>query len=426
MITTKEGMAMDKKSKRAATLIIFLCWAAYTAAYIGRLNFNAYIEPIRDQIGASKTEMGLVSSFFFFSYGAGQLIHGILSRKYNTRWSVAVALFGSAAVNIGMTLCPGVASMKYVWLLNGFFQSILWSSLIKTLSDRLPDEMLPKAIVVMSTTAALGTFLAYGMSALLSSLGAAYRWVFLIPAVLLAVIGLGWFVFVGKVDSRLQSAQNVYVPQKKTMPRLTPVFVFTGLLLTVAAIANGFLKDGITTWTPSILKENYGMKESLSILVTLLLPMISIFGAWFSTTIHKRQKNTSVINGILYCIETVVLLLVLLLTRHATAGGAKGAVPLVLLFGVSAMMMAAVNNVITSIIPMYMRNTMDSGLLAGVLDTFCYVGSTLSTALLGYIADRGSWNGVFLCLCVFGAAACALCWVSVLVAKRRKENEIVF
>lgn len=417
---------MDKKSKRAATLIIFLCWAAYTAAYIGRLNFNAYIEPIRDQIGASKTEMGLVSSFFFFSYGAGQLIHGILSRKYNTRWSVAVALFGSAAVNVVMTLCPGVASMKYVWLLNGFFQSILWSSLIKTLSDRLPDEMLPRAIVVMSTTAALGTFLAYGMSALLSSLVAAYRWVFLIPAVLLAVIGLGWFVFVGKADNRLQSAQSAYVPTKKTRPRLTPVFVSTGLLLTVAAIANGFLKDGITTWTPSILKENYGMKESLSILVTLLLPMISIFGAWFSTTIHKRQKNTSVINGILYCIEAVVLLLVLLLTRHATAGGAKGAVPLVLLFGVSAMMMAAVNNVITSIVPMYMRDTMDSGLLAGVLDTFCYVGSTLSTALLGYIADRGSWNGVFLCLCLFGVAACALCWVSVLVSRRRKENEIVF
>ena len=417
---------MDKKSKRAATLIIFLCWAAYTAAYIGRLNFNAYIEPIRDQIGAMKTEMGLVSSFFFFSYGAGQLIHGILSRKYNTRWSVAVALFGSAAVNIGMTLCPSVASMKYVWLLNGFFQSILWSSLIKTLSDRLPDEMLPKAIVVMSTTAALGTFLAYGMSALMSSLGAAYRWVFFVPAVLLAVIGLLWFVFVGKADAGLQSAQSAYVPKKKTMPRLTPVFVATGVLLMFAAISNGFLKDGITTWTPSILKESYGMKESLSILVTLLLPMIAIFGAWFSTTIHKRQKNTSVINGILYCVEAVILLLVLLLTRRVSAGGAKGAVPLVLLFAVSAMMMAAVNNVITSIIPMYMRDVMDSGLLAGVLDTFCYVGSTLSTALLGYIADHSSWNGVFLCLFLFGTAACALCWVSVLVSKRRKEHEIVF
>ena len=74
-------METDKKLKQQSNLIIFLCWAAYTAAYIGRLNFNAYIEPIRSQLGATKTELGLVSSFLFFSYGAGQLIHGILSKK---------------------------------------------------------------------------------------------------------------------------------------------------------------------------------------------------------------------------------------------------------------------------------------------------------------------------------------------------------
>ena len=173
---------MDKKAKQTSSIIIILCWAAYTAAYIGRLNFNAYIEPIRDQIGATKTEMGLVSSFFFFSYGAGQLIHGILSRKYNTRYSVAIALIGSALVNVGMTLCPGVSSMKYVWLLGGVFQSILWSSIIKTLSDRLPDEMLSKAVVVMSTTAALGTFLSYGLASLFSAFKVDYRMIFFVPA----------------------------------------------------------------------------------------------------------------------------------------------------------------------------------------------------------------------------------------------------
>ena len=55
---------MDAKLKRENKLIIFLCWAAYTAAYIGRLNLNAYIEPIRDQLGASKSELGLVSFLF--------------------------------------------------------------------------------------------------------------------------------------------------------------------------------------------------------------------------------------------------------------------------------------------------------------------------------------------------------------------------
>ena len=407
---------MTQKSNRSQTVIVVLCWAAYVAAYIGRLNFNAYIEPIRDQLGATKTELGVVSSFFFFSYGVGQLVHGILSRKYNTRWSVLVALVGSAAVNAAMPLCSGVAAMRFIWLFNGAFQSILWSSLIKTLSERLSDEMLPKAIVIMSTPAALGTFLAYGMSALLAAKGAAFRWVFFLPAALLTVVGVLWFVVLQKADVALRADETAYVPPKKERPKLTPAFVFTAVCLLFAAIANGFIKDGVTTWTPSILKENYGMPDSLSILITVLLPLIAIGGAWFSTTLHKKQKNAAALNGILYCIETIVLLLVLFVTRTQQTAG--NPVFPVALFGVSAMMMAAVNNVITSIVPMYLRDRMDSGLLAGVLDTFCYVGSTLSTALLGYIADHGSWDRVFLCLLGFGAVACVASLLSAAAEKR--------
>ena len=409
---------MKNQTKHAQNLTIALSWLAYAAAYIGRLNFNSYIEPIRDQLGATKTQMGLVGSFFFFAYGAGQLVHGILSRKYNTSYSVAVALIGSAAVNVLMTVCRDPGAMKYVWLFNGVFQSILWSSLIKTLSDRLPDEMLPKAIVVMSTPTALGTFLAYGLSALLSSFSVPYRWVFYLPAVLLTAVGILWFVLLGKADDNLRTAgEKSFTPVQKKRVQWTPAFTATAVLLLFAAIANGFIKDGVTTWTPSILKENYGLQESLSILVTVLLPLIAIFGSFLSTTLHKREKNTSKLNGVLYFFETVALLLVLLLTRSRST--AKNPVFLIVLFGISAMLMAAVNNVITSIIPMYLRDRMDSGLLAGVLDTFCYVGSTLSTALLGYIADRGSWNSVFLCLLLFGGAACVICVISAIIKSRQ-------
>ena len=86
------------------------------------------------------------------------------------------------------------------------------------------------------------------------------------------------------------------------------------------------------------------------------------------------------------------------------------------------MLMSAVNNVITSIIPLYMRDRMNSGLLAGVLDTFCYVGSTLSTALLGFIADSRGWTGVFTALLVFGGIACAVCWLSAVLGKREKTE----
>ena len=405
---------MKKTSKQSYVLIIALCWAAYTVAYIGRLNLNAYIEPIRDQLGASKTELGLVSSFFFFSYGAGQLVHGILSRKYNTRYSVAFALFGSAAVNVLMTFCPGAGEMKYVWFLNGVCQSALWSSVIKTLADRLSDEALPRAVVVISTPPALGTFLAYGLAALLSSLGADYKAVFYIPAVLMALAGAAWFILLGRADEKKES---VYAPIEKKKLTLTPAFIFGAAAVCLIAVSNGFIKDGVTTWTPSILIENYGLRKSLSILITVILPLLAILGSWFSTLLHKFQKNTSVLNGGLYIAETAVLLSVMLTAKNEAGSPALT----VVLFGASAMLMSAVNNVITSIIPLYMREKTESGMLAGVLDTFCYVGSALSTGLLGYIADKSSWNGVFLCLFIFGAAAFILCVLSAPCVKKIKE-----
>ena len=413
---------MKNNAKQTSVLIIALCWLAYTVAYMGRLNFNAYIEPIRNQLGATKTELGLVSSFFFFSYGAGQLFHGILSKKYNTRYSVAVSLLGSAAVNLAMSFCTEAGTMKLLWLLNGFFQSILWSSMVKTLADRLPDEMLPKAIVVMGTPPALGTFLAYGMAALLSAAKASYRIVFCIPAVLLTVTGAAWFLLTGSADRRLaQSDEPSRPPEKKAIKR-TPAFVLGAVLLLLTAVTNGFIKDGVTTWTPSILTESYGMNESFSILITVVLPLIAVAGAWFSTKLHGRWRNTSALNAGLYLVEAVLLLGVAL-----TAGSTrlKSPVLLIALFSGSALLMSAVNNIITSIIPLYMRDRMESGLLAGVLDTFCYVGSALSTGLLGYIADRNAWSGVFRCLLLFGAAAFVCCILSVAVHKKEVQYEEV-
>jgi sugar phosphate permease len=55
--------------------------------------------------------------------------------------------------------------------------------------------------------------------------------------------------------------------------------------------------------------------------------------------------------------------------------------------------------------PLYMRDKINSGMLAGTLDGFCYVGSAISTYGLGAVADRYDWNGVFyllLLVCLFG------------------------
>jgi sugar phosphate permease len=89
------------------------------------------------------------------------------------------------------------------------------------------------------------------------------------------------------------------------------------------------------------------------------------------------------------------------------------------LFGGIACLMAAINNVITSVVPLYSRDKIDSGLSAGLLNTFCYVGSTLATSLLGKIADTKGWNEVFVCILIFTVVSLAFCCISAIVSRKQ-------
>ena len=404
---------MKKLTDKKSNLLIFICWAAYTAAYIGRLNYNASMVEILAQLDITKESAGIVSSFFFFAYGAGQLVNGLLSKKYNTKYSVTAALAGSCAINILMTVFTDITVMKYLWFFNGVFQSILWSSLIKTLSDYLSDEKLPRAVMVMSTTVASGTFTAYGLAALFSAMNLKWTTIFYVSATVVGLICILWFAGMTSVQKYEKAVVSTEKSESKKL-KFTPVVIISIIIILISAVSNGFIKDGVTTWVPSILKEEFGVSASLSIIVTLLLPVLSIFGATIVKAFHKKQKNVNVLNGTFYLAAVILAGLII-----ATIGLRSAPLTLIL-FGGTACMMAAINNVITSIVPLYSRDKIDSGLSAGLLNTFCYVGSTLSITLLGKIADTKGWNEVFICILIFAAVACAVCVAGIFVSKREK------
>ena len=86
MEQTLSREAVLRRDKR----IIFICWLAYAMAYVGRLNFSASIVAIISDLGVTKAQAGLVSSCFFFAYGAGQLVNGVFSKHYNSKLMIAL------------------------------------------------------------------------------------------------------------------------------------------------------------------------------------------------------------------------------------------------------------------------------------------------------------------------------------------------
>lgn len=399
---------MNENAVRKRDLrIIFICWLAYTAAYVGRLNYNASIVALIADLGVTKAEAGLVSSFFFFAYGAGQLVNGILSKKYNAKIMIFASLITSAALNLIMPLCSDISVMKFVWMFNGMAQSVLWSTLIKTLSDIVSEKMLPKAILVMSTTVAVGTFVSYGVSALCVNLGA-WQTVFYIASAVLAVSAFVWISLYGK-NEKTTAEEEIKKDEKIKMGS----GIIIALVVTAfAGMANGFIKDGINTWVPSVLYEEFGVSQSFSILLTLLLPLISTFGAAIIKKIHERIESHAVMNCIMFAFSAFICGGILFSMRiHSLAA-------VMVCFICVACAMAMINNVITSMFALDNRRLLNAGFAAGLLNTFCYIGSTTTSYALGAVSQSSGWNAVFIIMLTVCAAAAVICFAGNIIHKR--------
>lgn len=386
-------------SRKCAVLLLFLSWLAYTAGNVGRMNYAASIVAIIEETGAAKTAAGLVSSFFFFAYGAGQFVNGLLCHKYNSRLFIFGSLVLAAVANFCMPFCPSVSAMKWLWLLNGVVQSVLWSSLVKLQAEYLNEKDVGKSIIVMSTTTAAGTFIAYGLSALNVAFFS-WRITFYIAATVLVAASVAWLFGVGYVKKNMPKFEVKRAVSAATDKRISAPIVVSLCLVCAFAVANGFVKDGINTWTPNLLFEVYHIEAHYTIILTLLLPLVSIFGAYLAKLAYKKIPNDVLLIGIFFAVGGGVTALILWLYTHTLIGT-------VALFAVVSCVIAAVNNIITAAIPFRLRTVGRSGFFAGILNTFCYVGSTITSVLLGSIAANSGWNAVILLL------MCALLGLSV-------------
>ena len=106
--------------------LIFMAWLLYVSAYLGRYSYNSNILPMSIFYGVSDTEMGLATSFFFFAYGAGQIINGLLCKFYNVKYVLSGALIISSIINAVVFL--GVLPFSYI----KFFSFLYFFSFIHT------------------------------------------------------------------------------------------------------------------------------------------------------------------------------------------------------------------------------------------------------------------------------------------------------
>lgn len=406
-------MTENKKNDKRQKLLIFMCWLMYTASYVSRYSYNANVVAIKDFYSVTNSVTGLVGSCFFFAYGLGQIINGLFCKKYNKKFFLAGALLVSGAVNFYLFTCPPINTYKYAWLLNGCGLSVLWSSLLLTLSENLDEKHLTTAMVIMSSTVPAGTVITYGASALFN-LGGGFKYSFLLGGLMVSAVAVVWLFVCDKLTAKQEKKGEVEaeintVNKKKASGLVLASLIIFGVFM---AICN-FVKDGLNAWVPQILKDTYGFGDSLSIVLTLVLPVVGLFGSMTVVALAKAVKNDVAVNLILFAASAACIIGVMFLIRT------DAYVLVIALFGAVSLFAHAINSFLTSFVPLKMRDEFNSGFLAGVLNGCGYAGSTLSMYTLGTIADNGGWDGAFSLLAGLSAAAVALAAVFTILGRKK-------
>lgn len=399
------------KSSDGAHLLIFLAWLLYTVSYLGKVNYSANITQIVDYYQISKAEAGIVPSFFFFAYGIGQVVNGLLCKKYNIKWMIFLSLFVSAVINLVVALTPDFEIIKWLWMLNGFMLSILWPTLVRLLSGALPQKDLGKSSVVMGTTVAAGTLVIYGLSSVFAMFDK-FQLSFYTASFFDLIIAVLWVCLYRKAfkcayeekEKEVISHNNETKKEKSIENDKVDksIIYITICVLCLYAVIVNLTKDGLTTWVPSILKENFAMSDSVSILLTLTLPIVAMFGNLIALKMHKVIPD--------YITHCFVVFIIIGGIVGLTIAGISQTQIIFTLAGLMFVnfMASSLNSLITSIFPIFMRAKVNSGLLAGILNGFCYAGSTISSYGLGLVADNFGWISVFWLLigcCIFAGIA---------------------
>lgn len=409
--------------KRKQQILIVIACLVYSFAYTGRYSYNANIAPIMAFYNVTRAEAGLTGTFFFFAYGAGQLIHAIFCRFYPRKYIIPGVLGVSAILNIAVFCGVPFGAIKYLWLLNGICQSVLWPTLVLVLSDTMDSVMMKRAVFAMSLTVVIGTVISYGGSAIFN-LFDLFRGAFLLGAVLMLAIGIAWLIGydtltlenAGLAEAHAASSEATTAGggsrKRAANGALIGLFAVCGLFMAV----DNFVKDGLNTWTPVILKERFGVGDSLSIVLTVALPFCGVFGAMLALRMNRKIKDFRALSGSLLLLLSVCICGILLSMKL------ESMVLTVAFLGVVSCFAHGINSIMTSIMPFAMRDKVNPGFLAGLMNSAGYVGSTASAYGLGVIADRTDWNTVMYILLFASVGVTLLAWGTVLLGHLRKRR----
>lgn len=108
---------------RALRPRLLLCMViGYAAFYLTRKSLNYVLPALQMDLGLSKSDIGLIGSLFYLSYGLSKFAAGLWHDSHGQRAFMGIGLLATGVLNVLFTFSDAFPLLLFIWTLNGFFQ----------------------------------------------------------------------------------------------------------------------------------------------------------------------------------------------------------------------------------------------------------------------------------------------------------------
>lgn len=423
---------MSSKKNRACISFVALCTVCYFVSYITRCNYSAVLPEIVKAQGISKVEASMAVTGSFITYGIGQLISGWLGDRFKPDRIILSGLLISALMNVLVPVFTVPKLIAFFWCVNGFAQALIWPPMVKILSGNLDMMQYKKACVTVNWGSLAGTLTIY-LCAPLCIMWKGWKSLFYICAAAAVCFAVIWAKQTASLECRMEKKEGRKdgegiddtegIENKKEPFWTAPVIALLAIIM-VSVVLQGILRDGITTWMPTYVSEEFGLDSSISILSGVFLPIVSILFLQLTSLLNRKLiRNELLCAGTVFAIGFFGTFLMIRLSSCSVW----------VFIGLASLVtgcMHGVNVILVSMVPPYFKKSNKISTVSGLINSCTYVGSSLSSYGGAWVAEQRGWSAVlwlWAAAALLGALLCLGCvrqWKIAVEKKfRLSENE---